>query len=119
MELRHFDPKKQIKVDIAKLGLDLMHDLFKVGDEYLAEWEKTRAAEKLKVEAKKGQWREACRAQREESEGLEGHGAVVSGSAYRPSREPTCAPACGRVCSKDPLSGGTFDQKRYASSRGV
>ena len=28
MELRHFDPKKRIQVDIAKLGLDLMHALF-------------------------------------------------------------------------------------------
>ena len=54
MELRHFDPKKRIEVDIAKLGLDLMHDMFKVGDDdYLAELEKTRAAEKLKVEAKR------------------------------------------------------------------
>ena len=53
MELRHFDPKKRIQVDIANLGLDLMHSLFDVGDSYLAELEKIRAAEKLKVEAKK------------------------------------------------------------------
>ena len=53
MELRHFDPKKRIQVDIANLGLDLMHALFEVGDEYLADLEKIRAAEKLKVDAKR------------------------------------------------------------------
>ena len=53
MELRHFDPKKRIHVDIANLGLELMHSLFEVGDAYLADLEKIRAAEKLKVEAKR------------------------------------------------------------------
>ena len=52
-ELRHFDPKKRIHVDIANLGLELMHDLFKVGDEYLADLEKVRATEKLKIDAKR------------------------------------------------------------------
>ena len=36
-ELRHFDPKKRIEADSAKVGRDLMHDLFKVGDDHLAE----------------------------------------------------------------------------------
>ena len=52
-ELRHFDPKKRIQVDIANLGLELMHSLFKVGDDYLADLERARAAEKLKVVAKR------------------------------------------------------------------
>ena len=53
MELRHFDPKKRIDVDINKLGFDLMESLFKVGDTYLEELEKVRTAEKLKLAAKR------------------------------------------------------------------
>ena len=53
MEFRHFDPKKRIEVDMKKLGLNLMESLLQVGDEYLAELDKARALEKLKVEAKR------------------------------------------------------------------
>ena len=53
MELRHFDPKKRIDVDINKLGFDLMESLFKVGDTYLEELEEVRTAEKLKLAAKR------------------------------------------------------------------
>ena len=53
MELRHFDPRKRIEVDINKLGFDLMEALFKVGDTYLAELERVRTAEKLKLAAKR------------------------------------------------------------------
>jgi hypothetical protein len=52
-ELRHFDPKKRIQVDINELGLDLMHSLFEVGDSYMADLEKLKAEDKLKVEAKR------------------------------------------------------------------
>ena len=53
MELRHFDPKKRIEVDINKLGFDLMESLFKVGDTYLAELENVRKAEQLKLDARR------------------------------------------------------------------
>ena len=52
-ELRHFDPKKRILVDIVNLGLDLMHSLFEVGDSKLAELEKARLSDKAKAETKR------------------------------------------------------------------
>ena len=53
MELRHFDLKKRIDVNINKLGFDLMESLFKVGDTYLAELENVKRAEQLKLDAKR------------------------------------------------------------------
>ena len=52
-ELRHFDPKKRIHIELADLGLDLMHSLFEEGDAYSAELERIRLEEKSKVEAKR------------------------------------------------------------------
>ena len=52
-EIRHFDPKRRIQVDLDKLGLDLMHELFKVGDDYLSDLEKLRELGRAKgAEAK-------------------------------------------------------------------
>ena len=40
-------------MDLDDLGFEVMHSLFKVGDDYLAELEQARAAAKLRVEAKR------------------------------------------------------------------
>ena len=52
-EFRHFDPSKRIPVDLEALGFEMMTELFKVGDEYVAELEAHRAAEKRKSDARK------------------------------------------------------------------
>ena len=52
-EFRHFDPSKRIPVDLEALGFEMMMELFKVGDAYVAELEAHRAAEQRKSEARK------------------------------------------------------------------
>ena len=51
-EFRHFDPAKRIPVTLASLGFKIMDSLFKVGDDYLSEFEKLRESEKRKAAAK-------------------------------------------------------------------
>ena len=42
-ELRHFDAKRRIHVDLDRLGFEVMPQLFATGDEYLSELERHRA----------------------------------------------------------------------------
>ena len=52
MEFRHFDPAKQIKVNLDDLGFELMDSLFAEGDKYIEALDLARANEKRKAEAR-------------------------------------------------------------------
>ena len=42
-DLRHFDPKRRIVVELESLKFNIMNDLFSAGDTYLKELEELRA----------------------------------------------------------------------------
>ena len=50
LDFRHFDPKKRIPVEIDDLKFGVLNELFKEGENYIAELEKARARQKALAE---------------------------------------------------------------------